>query len=100
MDHERRLAEHMKMLGNAAFKKSLWDDAVEAYRSGVEAVDAMIMSPADDVKCACLSNMAAALIKLGRCEIDREQTHTNSCRFSVRLELCCASLSSKLSLCH
>jgi hypothetical protein len=64
MDGGREYAEHVKSLGNQAFKKGDWEKAIELYREGVEAVDAMMILPADDVKCACYSNMAAALIKL------------------------------------
>mmetsp|Transcript_32796 Transcript_32796/g.82723 ORF Transcript_32796/g.82723 Transcript_32796/m.82723 type:complete len:373 (+) Transcript_32796:91-1209(+) len=63
MDSGREWAEQCKEDGNKAFKKGEWEEAVRLYLEGVAAVDTMMMHPAEDVKCACYSNMAAALIK-------------------------------------
>jgi hypothetical protein len=64
MDHGRESALYLKELGNKAFQKGEWMKAIQVYAEGVAEVDAMIIKPADDIKCSCLTNMAAALLKL------------------------------------
>ena len=70
MDSGREWAEQCKEDGNKAFRKGEWEEAVGLYLEGVAAVDTMMMHPAEDVKCACYANMAAALMKQEKCVRD------------------------------
>ena len=63
-DTGREWAETCKLDGNKHFAKAEWEEAITFYEEGVAAVESMMMNPADDVKVACYSNMAAAYLKL------------------------------------
>lgn len=74
MDAGREWAETCKTDGNVCFQKSEWEKAISFYEEGVAAVDSMMMNPADDIKVACFSNIAAAYLKLERLVTPRPAT--------------------------